>query len=185
MRGIFRLLLGTIALTITVLLAAHLFGIRANYLLAKEKLPPVGPDDATLRLFHLLDTSRGGKLADFYILADVYRDPTNPNDEFQHVLRAEYDKNRGFGKLNLHVRAVGKMAPEQLKSYTPKEIYEFGVADAEKFVKTEPGSFGRPGDVYLRAEGERPLASAPVTDEVRKVYETFILQHLLPALEKR
>jgi len=32
---------------------------------------------------------------------------------------------------------------------------------------------------------EGPLASAPVTDEVRKEYETYIAQWLLPALEKK
>src|SRR3989442_12501742 len=46
--------------------------------------------DPTLRLFHLIDNSYGGKLAEFYILADIYKDQKNPNEELQRVLRVEY-----------------------------------------------------------------------------------------------
>ncbi len=166
-------------------LALDLTGSRATHLDAKEKTQPVGPDDVTFRLYQLLDTSHAGKLTEFYILADSYKDPKSSGEELQHILRAQYDKNRGFGRFNLYVRSVAKMDPEQLKAYTPKQVYEFGVADSEKFVKTDPGPFGRPGDMYLRAEGDRPLASSPITDDVRKTYETFLTQFVLPALEKK
>jgi hypothetical protein len=133
----------------------------------------------------LLDSSRGGKLSGFFVVADVYKDPSSPDEELQHVLRAEYDKDRGFAKLNLYVRSVGKIGPEQLKIYSPKELYDFGISDQEKFMKTEPGPFGKPGDTYLRAEGDRPVASAPVTEDVRKAYDSFVSQYLLPALQKK
>jgi hypothetical protein len=162
-----------------------LAGVSGSGALAKEKTVPVDANDVTFRLFQLLDTAYAGKLTDFYVIADVYKDPHNPSEELQHVLRADYDKNRGFAKLSLYVRSVGKIAPEQMKAYTPKDFYEFGLADQEKFMKTEPGPLGRPGDTYLRAEGDRPLATAPITDEVRKTYEFFLVQHLLPALQKK
>jgi len=172
-------------LALATWLVGDLGGNCTNCLYAKEKAPVFDPNDPTYRLFQLLDTARGGKLGDFYLVADVYKDPANPSEELQHILRAEYDKNRGFGKLNLYVRSVGKIAPEQLKAYTAKDFYEFGLSDQEKFMKTEPGPFGKPSDVYLRAEGDHPLATAAVTDEVRKAYELFVTQHLLPALEKK
>ncbi len=174
-----------VKLTLAILIAAGLSGIATPILAAKDKTPPVDPNDATLRLYQLLDNSRGGKLTGFFVVADVYKDPSSPDEELQHVLRIEYDKDRGFAKLNLYVRSVGKIGPEQLKMYTPKELYDFGIADQEKYMKTEPGSFGRAGDNYLRAEGDRPLSSAPVTDDVRKAYDFFVAQHLLPALQKK
>jgi hypothetical protein len=154
-------------------------------LLAKEKTPPVDPNDPTLRLFQALDNNRGGKLTDFYLIADVYKDPAGGSEEFQHILKAEYDKNRLFGKLQICVRSVGKILPDQMKTYTAKEFYDFGLMDQAKYMKSEPGEFGRGGDMYLRAVEDRPLASAPVTDEVRKSYELFVTQHLLPAIEKK
>lgn len=174
-----------IKLTLAILLVAGLAGIVTPNLAAKDKTPPVDPNDATLRLYQLLDTSRGGKLTGFCVVADVYKDPSSPDEELQHVLRAEYDKDRGFAKLNLYIRSVGKIGPEQMKMYSPKELYEFGISDQEKFMKTEPGPFGRAGDTYLRAEGDRPLSSAPVTDDIRKAYDFFVSQHLLPALQKK
>jgi hypothetical protein len=151
---------------------------------AKDKTPPIDPNDPTLRLYQLLDSTRGGKLADFYLIADVYKNPDNPDEELQHILRVEYDKDRGFGKLNIYVRSVGKIQPEQMKTYTPREFYDFGLSDLEKFVKTDAGPFGKPGDVYLRAQRDRPLASAEVTDAVRKTYESFLTQYLMTALQK-
>lgn len=170
---------------LAALLVAGLLAAPSGSLNAKEKVPAVSPDDPAFRLFQLLDNSRGGKLADFYVIADVYKDPKNPGDELQHILRAEYDKNRGFAKLNLYVRSVGKIAPEQLRAYTPKQFYEFGISDQEKYVKTEVGPLGRPGDLYLRAEEDRPLATTPVTDDARKVFEMFLTQYVIPALEKK
>lgn len=170
---------------LAVLFVAGLSGNGAQALLAKEKVASVDANDSTYRLFQLLDSARGGKLTDFYVIADVYKDPSNPNEELQHILRADYDKNRGFARLSLHVRSVGKIVPEQMRVYTPKEFYEFGLSDQEKFMKTDPGPFGAPGDTYLRSDGERPLATAPVTDEVRKAYEVYVTQHLLPTLQKK
>ena len=72
-----------------------------------------------------------------------------------------------------------------MKDYTSKQIYEFGDADMEKFSKTDPGPFGRSGDLYFQATENGPLATAPITDEVRKEYETYVAQWLLPALEKK
>jgi hypothetical protein len=153
--------------------------------LAKEKTTAISPDDLTLRLFQLLDTSYGGKLSEFYLIGDIYKDPKTPDKELQHVFKAEYEKGRPFGRFRLYLRSVDKLTPEQLKEYTPKQIYEFGEADVEKFTKTDPGPFGKTGDVFFLAMAEGPLASAPVTDEVRKEYETYIAQWLLPALEKK
>jgi len=152
---------------------------------AKDKTPPIDPNDLTLRLYQFLDSSRGGKLADFYLIADVYKNPDNADEELQHILRVEYNKDRGFGKLNIYVRSVGKIQPDQMKTYTPEEFYDFGLSDLEKYVKTDAGPFGKPGDVYLRAERDRPLASAEVTDQVRKTYESFLTQYLTPALQKQ
>jgi hypothetical protein len=153
--------------------------------LAKEKTPAVSPDDLTLRLFQLLDTSYGGKLSEFYFIGDVYRDPKIPDKELQHIFKGEYEKDRAFGRLRLYVRSVDKLTPGQLKDYTPKQVYEFGEADVEKFTKTDPGPFGKTGDLYFQATPEGALAAAPITDEVRKEYETYIAQWLLPALEKK
>jgi hypothetical protein len=172
-------------LVLTILFLAGLGGVLLPRLRAKEKSAVVDPNDPTSRLFQLLDGSYGGKLGDFCLIADVYKDPNNANEELQHILRVEYDKSRVFGRLNIYVRSVGKIQPEQMRVYTPKEFYEFGLSDLEKYVKTEAGPFGKAGDVYLRAQGDRPLATAPVTDEVRKAYETILTQHLSPALQKK
>jgi hypothetical protein len=153
--------------------------------LAKEKTPAISPDDLTLRLFQLLDTSYGGKLAEFYLIGDVYKDPKTPDKELQHIFKAEYEKNRAFGKFRLYVRSVDKLTPGQLKDYTPKQVYEFGEVDVEKFSKTDPGPFGKTGDLYFQASENGPLATAPITDEARKEYETYVGQWLLPALQKK
>jgi hypothetical protein len=118
-------------------------------------------------------------------MADVYPDPKNAGQELQRVLRVEYDKARAFGKLKVYVRSVGKMQADQLKTYTPKMVYEFGVEDAEKFVKTEAGPLGRAGDLYLRSSEEHPLATTPITDEARKTYQRLVADHVLPALQKK
>ena len=122
---------------------------------------------------------------DFYFIGDVYKDEKNPEIQQQHILRADYDKTRGFGRLNLHVRSVGKINPQQMEAYTPKDFYDFGLVDLEKFLKTDPGPLGKPGDLYLRTHDDQPLHTTPVTDEVRKEYELFLTQYLLPALEKK
>jgi hypothetical protein len=147
---------------------------------AKEKA--IDPNDPTLRLYTLLDTTRDGKMPNFFVLADIY---SEQGKEFQRVLRADYDKSRAFGKLKIYVRSVAKMAPEQLQSYTAKQVYDFGETDLEKFVKTDPGEFGKQGDIYLRGDAENPLATTPITDAARKSYEVLVVQYLLPALEKK
>jgi hypothetical protein len=147
---------------------------------AKDKA--IDPNDPTLRLFAFLDTTRDGKMPDFFLLADIY---SEQGKEFQRVLRADYDKSRAFGKLKIYVRSVAKMAPEQLESYTAKQVYDFGETDLEKFVKTDPGEFGKQGDIYLRGDAENPLTTAPITDAARKSYEALIVQYLLPALQKK
>lgn len=170
---------------LVTLLAMDLPGNLAGRLFAKEKNPPISPDDPTFRLYQLLDSSYGGKLTDLYIIADIFKDAKKPDQENQHILRVEYDKNRLFGKLRISVRTVGKLTPEQLKIYNAQQAYDFADVDSEKFTKTDPGPLGRTGDVYARAEEGRPLVSAPITDETRSAYERFITEHILPALQKK
>jgi hypothetical protein len=152
---------------------------------AKEKIPTVSPDDLTLRLFQLLDGSYAGKLSEFYLIGDIYKDPKIPDKELQRVFKAEYEKGRTFGRFRLSVRSLDKLTEGQLKDYNPKQIYEFGDTDVERFSKTDPGAFGKPGDLYFLAMPDGPLATAPITDEARKKYETYITQWLLPALGKK
>jgi hypothetical protein len=168
--------LGMVAAGLSMGLVVHLE--------AKEKIPPVGPDDPTYRLYQLLDNSYAGKI-DQYLIADTVKDPQNPDLQHQHILRVEYDKGRAFGKLRIYVRTVDKLTPEQLKTYTPKQIYDYAEDDSEKFSKTDPGQLGRLGDIYFRASEGRPLASAPITEELRKEYDTFLTQYILPGLEKK
>src|SRR2546425_8124267 len=81
-----------------VILAAGVWaGVAAGGHPAKEKQPAIDPNDPTLRLYQLIESSYGGKLDDFYLLADTYKDQKNPDQELQHVLRVEFDKNRAFG----------------------------------------------------------------------------------------
>lgn len=173
------------ALAMVALPAAVIVVSRTSDLYAKHKAEEVDANDPTLRLFQLLDSTRAGKLEDLCLLADLYKDPDKPDQEYRHVLRVNYDKNRGFGKLNLWVRSVGKMTPQQLETYTPKQIFDFAETDSEKYCKSSAGQFGAPGDVYLRASADGPLVTAPVTDEVRKSYAQFVTQYVLPALLKK
>jgi hypothetical protein len=154
---------------------------------AREKTSPVDPNDVTARVFQILDDSHDGKMTDFYLLADIYKDKesSNPDEELQHVLHLDYDKDRNFGKLNLHVRSLTKLAPEQLKTYTPKQIFDFGDEDTEKFVKSDPGQLGRTGDMYLRATADHPLRDTPISDEARKAYDFYLTQYVIPALQKK
>lgn len=170
---------------LAVWLVVGLASSEPNILLAREKQSAVDPNDVTLRLYQLLDDSHDGKLADFYVLADTFKDKDSKGEELQHVLRVDYDKNRSFGRLNLHVRSLAQLTPEQLKTYSPKQIYDFGAEDTEKFVKSDPGQLGRTGDVYLRATADRPPSTSPVTEEARKEYEFYLSQYVLPALLKK
>jgi hypothetical protein len=153
---------------------------------AKDKTPPVSSDDPTLRLFDLLDSKFGGKLDNYYLLADTFADPKNPEQADQHVMRIEYNKENAFGKFRIYMRSVDKLTPAQLKTYSPKDIYTFAETDSEKFTKTSPGSFGRPGDVYfLPTSPGGPLGSSSITDKVQALYNHYVTQYILPALEKK
>ena len=140
------------------------------------------PDPATIQLFQILNSSFSGKVDHFCLLADMYTDASG--EQYRRVLRVDYDKSRGFGRLNLYVRSVGKMTPDQLATYTPAQIFDFGESDQAKFVKTDTLSFGAPGDLYLEAQDDGPLHSATITDEVRKRYSDLVTQFVIPALQK-
>ena len=165
------------------LLAACAFGLSVA-LHAKDDAPRVDPNDPTYRLFQLLDSKRGGKLTNFFVLADTYKDSANPDQEFQHVLRVEYDKNRFFGRFRIAVRSVGKLTPEQLKTYTLQQIYDFGDSDQARFEKIEAGPFGVTGDLYLRSVNDGPLGSSSITEAEKSAYQNYVTQYLLPALQK-
>jgi hypothetical protein len=170
----------------TVLTLLVLGSDNAGRLGAKEKSSQVGPNDPTVRLYNLLDSKYNGKLDDIFLLSDVFNDPKNPGQAQQHVLRIDYSKDRAFGKLNIHVRTVAQLTPEQLKAYSPKQIYDFADSDSAKFTKTDPGPFGKPGDVYFEPSSDGgAMGTVPVTPEVQAQYERFVTQYLLPILEKK
>ena len=168
-----------------LVLAGCLAGTFQPALSAKDKPAYVDPNDPTLRFFQVADSSKGGKVTELYVVAGVYRDPAAPNQEDQQILKVDYDKTKMFGKLQIVVRSVGKIDPEQMKAYSAKDFFGFGLSDQIKFIKTEAGPFGKPGDMYLQSMPDRPLSSSPITDDVRKNYETLVTVHLLPALEKK
>ena len=151
----------------------------------KDKPLVVTADDPTYRLFQLIDTTRGGKLADFYVVVDLYRNPQNPQEEFQRVARVVYDKDRAFGRLTVFMRSVAKMDPAQLRIYNPKEIYDFAESDMEKYTKTDAGPFGGKGDVYFHATDSGALSTVPINDEVQTTYATLLTQYILPALGRK
>jgi hypothetical protein len=153
---------------------------------AKEKHNSNSSNDPTSRLYQLLDSSHDGKLQDYYLLADVYPDTTHPGSELQHVLLVDYDKTKFFGRFQFHVRSIGKPTDDQLKAYTVKQLYDFGVADMQAFEKIKPGTFGETGDLYLESPGGNdPLASAPITEAVAKEYDLLVSQYILPSLDKK
>jgi hypothetical protein len=147
----------------------------------KENLP--GPEDATARLFQLLDNSYGGKLADFCVIANTYANPSQPGQTLQYVLQVNYDKSRFYGRFSISVRGVSQLTPGQLAEYTPEQIYSFG-SDVAKFEKINPGPFGEAGDLYFQANANGALAPAPVTDDVKMEYDLFLTRYIVPALEK-
>jgi hypothetical protein len=151
----------------------------------KDKTLAVTENDPTYRLFQLLDTTRGGKLADFYVIAGLYKNPQNPQEEFQWVVRVVYGKDLAFGRLTLHLRSVAKMSPAQMSTYSPKEIYEFAESDVEKYAKTDPGPFGGKGDLYFHTTDSGPLRTVPITGEVQQTYEMLLTQYILPALGRK
>lgn len=152
---------------------------------AKEKAAQVDPNDPTYQLYNLLDSKHDGKLDGFCLLAGMVADPKNPGQSQQQVLKVEYDKTRGFGKLRIYVRTVAPLTPDQLKAYDAKQIFDFAESDVAKFTKTDPGRFGKQGDVYFEASSDGgALATASVTPEVQAAYEHFLTQYILPALQK-
>ena len=176
-----------LAMMVGTVLAVLLWGSgSAGRLGAKDKPPQIDANDPTVRLFALLDSKYNGKLDDYCLLADAFSDPKNPEQQQQHVLRVEYNKDHSFGKLRIYVRIVGQVTPAQLKAYTVKQIYDFGETDVAKFTKTDVGPYGKPGDVYFEtgadgsAEGTRPI-----TPELQAQYERYVTQYLMPALEKK
>lgn len=153
---------------------------------AKEKPPQLNPNDPTLRLYNLLDSKYNGKLDDFYVLADAFNDPKTPGQQSQHVLRVEYNKDHAFGRLKIYVRTVGQLTPAQLKAYTPKQIFDFAEVDVAKYTKTDPGPFGKPGDVYFDSGADgSPEGTPPITPELQARYDRFVTQYIMPALEKK
>lgn len=166
-------------------LAGCLAGIFLPSLAGKDKAAVNDPNDPAMRLFQLVDNSKGGKLTEYYVVAGVYKDPATPNEEAQQILKVDYDKAKVFGKLQIVVRSVGKLQPDQMKAYTAKDFFGFGLSDQAKFIKSEPGPFGKPGDMYLQSMPDRPLSSVPVTDEVRRNFETLVTDFIMPALEKK
>ncbi len=154
-------------------------------LTAKDKTPQVGPNDPTVRLYGVLDSKYNGALEDYCVLGAVVDDPKNPGQKQQNVVRVEYKKDRPFGKLRIYLRSVAQLSPAQLKTYTPKQIYDFAETDSAKFTKTDPGPFGRPGDVYFElAPDGGALATVNITPEVQAHYERLVTDFLLPSLEK-
>lgn len=165
---------------LSLLITAGLAGPASLY--AKNATKAVDPNDVTLRLFHLLDDSYSGKFND-YVLTDLYSDAAN-GQEYRHIVHIDYDKNRTFGRLNLYIRGVAKMTPEQLAVYTPKEIFDFAEMDLEKFIKTEPGPFGGPGDLYFHSVNGGPLVQGAINEDLGKRYADILTQYVTPALEK-
>jgi hypothetical protein len=168
---------------LSILGVVILCGAAAAVARTKDKEKTVSPDDPTYRLFRLLDNFYGGRLTDFYLLADTYTDPQQPGQTLQHVLRVNYDKKRFFGRLQIDVRAVMQPTAAQLKEYSVEQLYGFG-SDVAKFEKINAGPFGQTGDVYVEANSAGALASAPITEEVRTQYTNLITRYILPALEK-
>lgn len=152
----------------------------------KEKNSTVSANDPTAKLFQVLNDSYSGKVSDLYILADVYSDASDPSQQYQRVLKVDYNKDAYFGRLAIHVRSVGKMTAEQLAIYTPQQIYKFGGSDGEVFDKTNPGPFGaETGDVFLSAADNGPLRTSEITDAVTAEYNNLVTQYILPAVQKQ
>jgi hypothetical protein len=185
--GTMRTRARVVAIAVGTVLAVLVWGgSNAGRLGAKEKPSQLNPNDPTVRLYALLDAKFNGKLDDFCVLADTFTDPKNPGQEQQHVLRVEYSKDRAFGRLRIYVRVVAQLTPAQLKAYTTKQIYDFGETDLAKFTKTDPGPYGKPGDVYYEtgADGSAE-GTLPITPELQGQYDRYVTQYLLPALEKK
>jgi hypothetical protein len=152
----------------------------------KEKSGSVSPNDPTARLFEFLNNSDGGKLNDFCVLADVYSDPSDPSQQYQRVLKVDYNKNLYFGRFVIHARSVSKLTQQQLVIYTPKQVYDFGGRDGQVFDKISAGPFGsETGDLYLTPAPNGPLRSSDIDDSVTQEYKMLVGQYILPAVQKQ
>ena len=171
--------------SIVFLATICLFAAAAPFGWAKRKKPAVSPNDPTYMIYQLLDDSYGGKLTNFYLLAGIYADPQDPASQLQRVLRVDYDKGRYFGRFRIYVRSVGKLTPEQAKTYSSKQIYDFGENDEAEYEKIDPGPLGQKGDLFLQATSSGPLAPAALTSEVNERYSLLITKYILPALQKK
>ncbi|MEJ2009797.1 MAG: hypothetical protein P8Z30_16860 [Acidobacteriota bacterium] len=172
--------------SVVFLAAISLLVVAAPSLWAKKhKKAAFSADDPTYILYQLLDNSYGGKLSNFYLLANIHPDLQNPKVQLQRVLRVDYNKNQYFGRFRIFVRDVGKLTPAQLKTYDIKQIFQFGESNVEEFEKIDPGPLGGTGDLYLSATSGGPLAPAPITDQVRQEYEMLITKYILPALKEK
>ncbi|TAM80071.1 MAG: hypothetical protein EPN47_16390 [Acidobacteria bacterium] len=170
---------------VAILAAMSLLAIAMPSAWAKKRHESVSPDDPTYKLYQLLNDSYGGKLTDYYLLANLYPDPQAPSSQLQRVICVDYDKARFFGRLRIYVRSVGQLTPDQMKTYDAKQVYDFGESDDTKYEKIDPGELGGTGDLYLKASADGPLVTAPITDEARQDYDMLITKYLLPALQKK
>ena len=170
---------------VVILAATSLLAIAVPSAWAKKKHASVNPDDPTYMLYQLLNDSYGGKLADYYLLANLYPDPQDPSNQLQRVIRVDYNKTLFFGRFHIYVRSVGKLSPAQMKTYDAKQIYDFGESDDTEFEKINPGPLGGTGDLYLKATSNGPLAHTTVTDQARQEYDMLITKYILPALKKK
>lgn len=170
---------------VAILTAFSLLAIAMPSAWAKKRHESVSPDDPTYKLYQLLNDSYGGKLTNYYLLANLYPDPKDPPSQLQRVICVDYDKDRFFGRLRIYVRSVAQLTPEQLKTYDAKQIFDFGESDDTKYEKIDPGELGGTGDLYLKATADGPLVTTPITDEARQDYDMLITRYLLPALQKK
>jgi hypothetical protein len=186
-----RVLRESVLAAVTVL--AILLGCAASSLYAvprkkkKEKNGAVSANDLTARLFDIFNSSLGGKLNDRYVLADIYSDPSNPSQQYQRVLKVDYNKDLYFGRFVIHARSVGKMSAQQLAIYSPEQVYNFGGRDGQVFDKINPGPFGsETGDLYLAPPPSGgPLRTVPIDDSVTQEYQMLVSQYILPAVQKQ
>lgn len=166
------------------LLAGLMLDPASSALGKKPKAKTEAGNDVTSQVYRLLDDSYGGKLTGFCLLGDTYKDAKDPSRTLQRILQVDYDKSRFYGRFRIVVHAVVEPTEAQLKTYTVKQLYDFG-SDSEKFEKIDPGPFGGTGDTYFRVTEDGPLAIVPATDDVKSEYDTLMTQYILPALEKK
>ena len=128
-----------------VLTLLVLGGGNAGRLGAKDKAPQVSPNDPTVRLYNLLDSKYNGKLDDFYVLADVFNDPKNPGQHNSTFSASITARTGHLGNFNIHVRTVAQLTPEQLKTYTPKQIFDFAETDSGEVHQDRSGPLWQAG----------------------------------------